>query len=512
MTVRRLNILLSYPVKWSLREIFRDYIQNFYDSLGPEKFHAGFHHQYDADDDRLFMRANVSFDMEWLCFLGASTKQKHGNLTAGKFGEGFKIASLTAYRDFHLTIQMESQNWQITVGETDGIIDGQPVKYLAYYVDERIDDGASALALRGIMADSYALFRETIFDFFYPENTRFGKQIAAGSDYAVYLSPEKNERAKQRGYIYAAYQMRKIINLPVVICSHRYAAEGDDRDREFLHTHESVQCILGVVRRLSPAESSQVLEALRAFWSGVSSGAYAIPSKDILEALLYTISTSPEESRRFAARNGSSIIAGISPSVSKNRKKMAIAWYRHSDDYGQRRVVLSSFQRLGIESIEQLCERHNGFQVYDSPTREECEYIAVLKAAAEALFSDLICYARIPDCKIIRNPEAPVAGLAHTMKETVVRKNAYGMTTRYQVQNIFLKERLLCADSFAEALTTYLHELLHQFGTDNSELFHQALFHMNKYLLEKGKGLQTYYAQWRQVHLKFRDFENQSGE
>ena len=32
MTVRRLNILLSYPVKWSLREIFRDYIQNFYDS------------------------------------------------------------------------------------------------------------------------------------------------------------------------------------------------------------------------------------------------------------------------------------------------------------------------------------------------------------------------------------------------------------------------------------------------------------------------------------------------
>lgn len=42
-----LNIVMTYPVRWRKYEILRDYIQNFYDSVGYGKWDGALHHAYE---------------------------------------------------------------------------------------------------------------------------------------------------------------------------------------------------------------------------------------------------------------------------------------------------------------------------------------------------------------------------------------------------------------------------------------------------------------------------------
>ena len=284
--VRKLNILMSYPVKWTESAVIRDFIQNFYDALGYHAFSSGFHHDYSPEQRSITMWAAVSFDIEWLYYLGTSTKRKTGFLTAGKFGEGFKIASLIAYRDFSLSVEMESKDWRLKVGDLDDSIDGKPVKRLSYFVSDRIDDGKSVLTLKNVSPGLYAQFVETISDFYFPENKRFGKRIAIGEDFAVFHCASTDSSSKTFGYLYAAYQQRKKMNIPVIICDHAFQIPDDDRDRRELHVSDAVRSVLRVIQKLSPEESFRFLEALCSYWSGVSTGPNAVPVKDILRACL----------------------------------------------------------------------------------------------------------------------------------------------------------------------------------------------------------------------------------
>lgn len=65
-TVVRLNIVMTYPVKWSVEHIMSDYIQNFYDMTGYEKFMDAFSYQYDEDRQTLRMEGRKGFSMDWL--------------------------------------------------------------------------------------------------------------------------------------------------------------------------------------------------------------------------------------------------------------------------------------------------------------------------------------------------------------------------------------------------------------------------------------------------------------
>ena len=65
-----LNIVLTYPVRWGTYKIFRDYVQNFYDSVGSANWSQRFHYAY--KDETLSMRVeNETFSYEWLLHIGA---------------------------------------------------------------------------------------------------------------------------------------------------------------------------------------------------------------------------------------------------------------------------------------------------------------------------------------------------------------------------------------------------------------------------------------------------------
>lgn len=235
MSVRKLKILMSYPVKWNLYNVFRDYIQNFYDAIGPDNFINRFKYSYIEEAEELKMSSDTTFDKEWLFYIGASTKRSDNANYAGKFGEGFKVASLVAYRDFNLSITMESGSWRLEVTEAEQRIDSSTVKCLAYDISDRKYAGDSILILKGISLENYELFSKVIEDFYYEGNPLFGNKIYSNSDYALYLSNEN------QGFVYAAYQKRKKIELPLIVCCHRFESQGDDRDREDLSRSETAK-------------------------------------------------------------------------------------------------------------------------------------------------------------------------------------------------------------------------------------------------------------------------------
>ena len=143
----KLNLVMTYPIWWSMDHVMSDYIQNFYDALGAERFSKDFVYLYDEGRKTLRMEGKKGFQAEWLQYIGASTKREDAVChTAGKFGEGFKIASLCAYRDHKMSIHMESQDWTLDVVTISGKIDGRDVEFLGYDIKERIfQDGAVLL-------------------------------------------------------------------------------------------------------------------------------------------------------------------------------------------------------------------------------------------------------------------------------------------------------------------------------------------------------------------------------
>ena len=87
------NIVMTYPVHWTKYQVLRDFVQNFYDSVGHIDWRQRFCYEYNNSVIYMWIK-NVSFNYEWLMHIGASTKTGHSKEYAGFFGEGFKIASL----------------------------------------------------------------------------------------------------------------------------------------------------------------------------------------------------------------------------------------------------------------------------------------------------------------------------------------------------------------------------------------------------------------------------------
>ncbi len=105
-----LEIVADYPIKWDFKKALRDFIQNFYDALGPDKFGSEFIYSYDRDERFYSLVMKVKgqpFSHELLSYIGSSTKSNDGN-TIGKYGEGFKMACLSVYK-IGIRISMHSE-------------------------------------------------------------------------------------------------------------------------------------------------------------------------------------------------------------------------------------------------------------------------------------------------------------------------------------------------------------------------------------------------------------------
>lgn len=495
-TIYKLNLTISYPVNWNFPMVIRDFIQNFFDALGPERFQNEFGWQ--ELDTGIVMTAPVSFSKEWLFYIGASSKREERGRFAGQFGEGFKIASLVAYRDFHLSIRMESKDWVLTITEAENQIDGTKVMFLAYEISKRKYEDSSALILEGLSEEKIKTAREVIHTFFYEGNPRFGECILRNDDMAIYHSANRGE-GKNEGYLYAAYQSRAYLEVPLIFCNHSYRSYRDDRDRGHFYSHEIKICLDEILEVLDAEIALKVLCALKSKWNGVRRKNQSVDWRPVVCKLICLIQENAAVKAEFYRLYGDVLLAGAPATCGKRTAKEALSWFRRSTFSQTKEVVIPEFAVLGIKTVDQLCNENDGFVRSRASVGKEKDYIAILEEIARMFFSDIICYDHLPECRILLNNKQKVQGYAIRIVGRKGERNVHGMKVTSSISMVSLQGDLLSKERFGMALSTYLHELLHQYGSDTSLSFRKALLLMNERILELTDVLGKIETEWRAI-------------
>jgi len=240
----RLNIAMSYPVKWDERKIMNNFVQNFYDALGAERFGERFRNRMEGT--MLTLSADEGFAEDWLFYLGASSKRGGEGGYAGGFGEGFKIAALTALRDYHLSIELESRGWTLRVTSVPGMIAGEKTRFLAYEIGNRPFQEETVLRIGGVTEKFREELESVMTRFFYDGNRLLGECIVSAEDFAVYTAVQDSHAAGVLGCLFASYEKRGCIYVPLVICNHTYKPYEDDRDRDRFSKYQIRECINSV--------------------------------------------------------------------------------------------------------------------------------------------------------------------------------------------------------------------------------------------------------------------------
>ena len=496
-TTVKLNIAMSYPVKWTGYAVMRDYIQNFFDAVGPKRFHDEF--QYKQEGQTLSMSVPRGFDKEWLFYMGTSTKRNSKTMCAGRFGEGFKIASLIAYRDLKLDIWMESRDWRLHVTQINDKIEGEDISFLAYEVSERPYEDNAILTLVGVEVGLYDSFLRAMESFYYEGNPRLGKKISIGEDFAVYHVNSSVNQKKNKGYIYAAYQERKMFHLPIIVCHHTYIPYNDDRDRESFTSRDSTWCIEETFEKVQPLEALEILETLNMCWRGIALQDVYIDTGRLIKRLIDKVAADKTAKEQFLEKYREKLVADFNCMIPKDRKRIALAWYRASKFCKERKVVSYDFQKIGIIDLEQLCEQNHGFRICSKPDGTEKKYIEILEKAAKEILFDIISYNILPKCEIILNRETPVEGCAITKKIKSKHQKQLKLRVEREIPKVYLQKYLFHKDCFGEAFSVYAHELLHQYGGDTSLQFHKAILLMNICIVKNLKKMDEYELRWREV-------------
>ena len=412
-----LNIVMTYPVKWSKYNVFRDFIQNFYDSVGCDEWENRFCYTY--ENEKLCMWIDgVTFSYEWLIHIGASTKTNCiEKPNAGFFGEGFKIASLCAYRDFNWNIIMSSDNWILTVDTKEERIDNTSADMLIFRLEEKENETFSKLEISSITQLEYELFQNVLKSFYYKSNPLLGEMIWDGKEGAIY-SCNKEEynytlpstsRIGRNGAVFCAYQLLGSNPFGLCFCLHNY--EQKDRERKALYEHEVVQIIGEICTYISAEGAIKVLEKMRRYWNSVPETIDVCSWAPVISTLIWRISKSEIETKTFKDKYPNLLcLPPIYDIEDRNRRKQAIAWVKNCiENYT---LVQISFELLGYPTLEEMCEINGGFVFDREPNEFENKCMDILEKVINKTFEGFFTQENFPERRVIKNETASYHGMA----------------------------------------------------------------------------------------------------
>lgn len=507
------NIVMTYPVRWTKYQVLRDYVQNFYDSIGFEDWRRSF--RYTFDDSVLSMWVeNVSFSYEWLMHIGASTKTAHSNEYAGFFGEGFKIASLCAIRDLDWEIQMNSDDWNIGVTEMEQFIDHTSVKMLAYNISTVEKTSVTKLTIKNISVQDYRLFQTILDSFYSPDNPIMGKSIWQGPEGAVFIRSNMpiNEALPttsdygRRGAVFCGYQMIGTNPFSLVICLHKYRKE--DRERKSLYTFEVITVFEEICHYIDSECAMIMLEKMRKYWNTYPQKRIDIYSwSRTVDLLIRKMSYSSEVKNAFVAKYENILCLKRLYSISeRNRRWEARTWLGQQDK--KYILVKDTFSLLGYPTLEEECETNGGFVMDDNADVIQEKCFAVLEDICEDVFRGFFITELLPERRIITNSRAAYHGMAITYKKRNPIINTKGIRIRYDIGKIYLKIDIFREEGFFDGLSTYVHEMCHMFGGDSSASFSQALTYAIELLLENQDTVFMGKRRWEEIFFNDLVYDN----
>ncbi|MGL5149308.1 MAG: hypothetical protein ACRC7N_01890 [Clostridium sp.] len=501
-----LNLITSYPVKWDIYKVFRDFIQNFYDSVPWNEFKKRFSYEYNEGIITMIC-TDVSYNYEWLLHIGGSSKTNSKKSSSGHFGEGFKIAALCGIRDFGYEIETSSNNWNIKVVENDIIIDGNITKSLAYEL-ERYDHEKkdTTLTIKNVSLEDMEYFYSALYSFYYKGNPLIGKEIYVDKEYAIYHRSDFKKgkaypstfKASGEGIVFAAFQARGSLKEPLVFCQNSYV--DHDRERDTFSTIDNISVLVECIERIPPKKALELLIYYENKWYTYPKTAYGYSSYyAVIRSLIFRVGTSLEcieELKRLYPKLliARKIDSGDRKSLSIRR--YCLDWIKKNRDF---KLVQDSFIWLGFLPVEVKCSSLGILPEVKLPHSDQENFIRVLQECIADVFSGFFEIESLPECKVITNVKASVSGYASVASIREKKSNNYGFKYRYKLKYICIKDKYLNRESFESALTVYIHELCHCFGGDKSELFSYAMTDAMEILLRNVKKIDEYKELWNTI-------------
>lgn len=533
-----LGVAMDYQVEWNIHRIIRDFIQNFYDSIGYEHFADEFQYEWefcDQDEDsayygcrrkkKLHIRMRThghSFSYEWLSSIGGSTKTGKSNY-AGKYGEGFKIALLSLVKLGGDAV-MSSGRWELHPCKYTEKIDGQDIEMFGYRMETREDDGFTTLDLYGISAsdENIRYAEEAMLEFFYPGNLLFGEKIAAADDYALYgrsaVKVPCTECKDIQGVFYYKYIARGRLPFPAVI--HLTEAErvfDEDRSRDIVSQATVVGAVYEVAEKLSPEASFWLLVKMKDQWQDIPVFKKEYPADlntwyYVICQLVRNISSDSKYVKRFVQEypvDQYAYLDRIGSDYRKNRMlREAKRWF---DEYNKgpdrRRLINPVFRLLGFPSVLTEYMESRG-TLYREPRGKEKGCAELLRECARTIFSQLNSREHLPEVMLYTDNRLKknrtdlyktVPLHVETKAERIFSGKSSDKKIKYRVKEVILEEADLSTEEFKRTLVKYVSACVQMYGMDRSARSSGVLTIIGAALYRSRNRVEEYTDRWDRI-------------
>ena len=253
----------------------------------------------------------------------------------------------------------------------------------------------------------------------------------------------------------------------------------------------------------------RMLEKMRRYWNSVPTRHIDIHSwYPVICNLIDQIQSSQEVVLSFVKKYPNLLcLRPIHTIKERNRRNQARAWLARQEK--RYLLVQSHFIRLGYETLEELCEKNQGFAIDDTPNDLENQCFSILEKIVKDIYKEFFDFEdQMPKRRIIRNETASYHGMAKVFKRTHPQANAFGLIVRYLIDEIYLKETIFTKVGFHDAIATYIHECCHMFGGDSSKSFSLSLTYAMEIMLTNACRINDSEIEWLAV---FRSLSEKPG-
>lgn len=454
-----LQILETYAVSWPTEKVARDVLQNFFDGNGGTLDGVEIDiKENETGDSVVRIEGGSQYDYRKLVHLGGSSKT-NSDSSVGGFGEGAKIMSLIMLRDMGIEdVTFGSGDWQLkfSLNDVDEESYDQKVRGLFAKLEKVLTpiDGnffQFTIPKDNSKKEEYLEVFGSVSDLFrHSDNPDFQNPIFENEDFGiVYLGKGDDDK----GNYYDGGQRRHVDR------DEWQTIEGfniwstklffkQDRDRGVINEYKLVdQLLKPMFRKLSTEDVSKIFWSLEEIWIPPSQFSSGIKTR-VISTLVDELS-----SREITFVFGDEYLCN-------DRYDYKTEDYAKSLKDRGYKICGSEFGKIGMKAV--AAELFNNQLHYAKEVDNNGRVrIDLLMSTAEKILSG---NQKLSSQSL---PVLPIYIFSRENEKSIV-------AGQYNGDFIWMIDGILDG-SFSEALSTYLHELSHKSGSDQSAAFSYTL-------------------------------------
>lgn len=480
------DFLANYGVKWDRTKCIRDLYQNFLDSHGLTLEGVTVNVSSNKEDSTYKIRIEGlgEFNPEYVEKTGATTK-KDATDTAGGFGEGAKILSLVLLRDHGVNkVTFSSRNWRMDyhIGKFASGKDG-----LFRELNLVEDREGNYLELDTNSPELIEAIFSGLNLCYYPQNNDFKNPT-----YENKIGGFKYLGRNAKGNAYLVRQRYEIsfgsrscwedgLSQMSIWTNQKNKAYVPDRDRTAIEESRIKDLMIKpIIEGMSDEDLMKTIRMLDDFWErsldyykefpnernsfgmvGISKGYNeADPNTGGIAANMLLLLIEEAKSRNIQTTFAEKML-----SIPSNSSKFPSHYLQQLEQRGYK-FYAYEFRGIGMKTAEQVWAELSKYEALE-PTEAEIRQINILKEAVKILRSKFI------KSRFLMN-EVDIKKQVYIFnrEDKVVNKDA---VAEFRDDHIWFDRGYLAHSSFENALATYLHELTHKYGGDETAEFSYKL-------------------------------------